>query len=250
MNWQAIMEHFHAWTGLDNKTISFDQDNLLVEGLFVDRVSRYVVVAKVEPSSIEPLRKHILDLCSADRKYCGNDICCWQEAWTAVLCAGCYLDVSKIPQRSSSTSIGKYIRSTLDHPTTNWTNMLLDQNYSEGFADKDDDLLEPIREMMKIITDGSYMFITEKGFLGIMQNNGVSMSIGDSVLILAGGQMPFVLRENSSEAKEITVRIGELGLDGSTWNLLGSCYLHGFMDGNHNEELLKEQGGYTTVRIV
>lgn len=40
--------------------------------------------------------------------------------------------------------------------------------------------------------------------------------MGDEVWVLFGGRVPFVLRPNEA---------------GSTFSMIGDCYLHGFMDG-------------------
>ena len=60
------------------------------------------------------------------------------------------------------------------------------------------------------ITTGRRMFITDKGYLGL----GVA-EVGDTVSILSGGSVPFVLRLNS---------VGH-------YQLVSECYVHGVMDG-------------------
>jgi hypothetical protein len=46
-----------------------------------------------------------------------------------------------------------------------------------------------------------------------------SVSVGDSVCILLGGQVPFIVRDET---------------------LIGECYVHGMMDGNMLEERWNE----------
>jgi len=62
-----------------------------------------------------------------------------------------------------------------------------------------------------IASAGRKFFLTEKGFMGCG-----NPQVGDEVWLLFGGRIPFVLRPNQ---------------DGSTFSMIGDCYLHGFMDG-------------------
>lgn len=75
-------------------------------------------------------------------------------------------------------------------------------------------------------TSGRQLFITSKGYIGL---GPVRMMTGDRVAILLGGSTPFVLREydTSEEALQHLVQ----------WELLGDCYVHGWMDG----ELVKNE---------
>lgn len=54
-------------------------------------------------------------------------------------------------------------------------------------------------------------FLTKSGHMGFG-----NPQVGDEVWVLFGGRVSFVLRPNE---------------DGSTFSMIGDCYLHGFMDG-------------------
>ncbi|KAH7324792.1 heterokaryon incompatibility protein-domain-containing protein [Stachybotrys elegans] len=60
---------------------------------------------------------------------------------------------------------------------------------------------------------GRHLFVTDKGYFGLGPDD---MCKGDTVAILHGGRTPFILRERG---------------DGSSWTLLGDCYVHGIMGG-------------------
>ena len=72
-------------------------------------------------------------------------------------------------------------------------------------------------------------FITQKGFLGI---GPPTMSSGDRVVVLFGGNVPFLLREHVNST---TTGISLEGPD-PLWKLIGDCYLHGIMDGEAMDE--------------
>ena len=65
--------------------------------------------------------------------------------------------------------------------------------------------------MARVATWGHSFFITTKGYMGLGSQ---AMKAGDVVVVLAGGEVPFVLR-----------RAGEL------FQLVGECYVHGIMNG-------------------
>ena len=63
---------------------------------------------------------------------------------------------------------------------------------------------------------GNRLFFTANGFVG---NGPAAMEPGDSISILAGGPLPYVLRPVPEAACP------------NTFELVGSCYVHGIMDG-------------------
>jgi hypothetical protein len=77
---------------------------------------------------------------------------------------------------------------------------------------------------------GNRVFVTEKGHLGVGLN---AIEVGDSVALLAGGAMPYILR-----------RIG----DGSepAYNLIGWAYITDYMHG----EALQEPGFEFTNVVI
>lgn len=65
------------------------------------------------------------------------------------------------------------------------------------------------------ITSGRAMIKTERGFIGLASGD---LAVGDTVFLLAGGRVPYVLRERQRGA-------------GNEFTLVGDCFLHGFLDG-------------------
>jgi hypothetical protein len=61
------------------------------------------------------------------------------------------------------------------------------------------------------MTTSRRLIKTEKGYLGVAS---MYAEPGDSVCVLFGGQVPFVLRGGPD-----------------SWKLVSECYVHGFMDG-------------------
>ncbi|KAH7236636.1 heterokaryon incompatibility protein-domain-containing protein [Fusarium tricinctum] len=81
------------------------------------------------------------------------------------------------------------------------------------------------------LTVNTKMFMTEQGYLGVGPPD---TQVGDEVKCLFGGWMPFILRS--------TGKTGEFAAEKTkvpTWKVLGTCYLHGIMDGEiaDNEDL-------------
>lgn len=78
---------------------------------------------------------------------------------------------------------------------------------------------------------GRLLFVTEKGFLGLGSS---TLEIGDEVWILAGADVPFVLRPS--------------GLSADKFCLVGEAYVHGAMQGEAVERLC--EGDLRTLHIV
>jgi hypothetical protein len=58
---------------------------------------------------------------------------------------------------------------------------------------------------------------------GVLHGDNNESKIGDLVVIVDGGKVPLVLREMNS--------VGEHENDGGKWAVIGTAYVHGFMDG-------------------
>lgn len=67
-----------------------------------------------------------------------------------------------------------------------------------------------------IIIEDKDMFLTTHGYLGLGHEG---IEVGDTVCILSGGEVPFLLRETGKQE------------DGSVFRFLCECYVHGVMDG-------------------
>lgn len=88
-----------------------------------------------------------------------------------------------------------------------------------------------VAEQVVKISNGRTLFLTKKGYLGIA-NSG---QVGNKIYIVVNGRRPLILQQQ----QEV-----------DTYRNVADCYLHGFMDGEHNKKLLKEQGGLKTLKIV
>ena len=84
---------------------------------------------------------------------------------------------------------------------------------SLGFYDTSMSYSEQFMNHIKNLLKGRVVFLTETGYLGLGPDD---FQVGDSVHVLVGGDVLFALR--TSQGKE--------------YNLIGECYLHGFMDGS------------------
>ncbi|KAH6684557.1 heterokaryon incompatibility protein-domain-containing protein [Halenospora varia] len=75
--------------------------------------------------------------------------------------------------------------------------------------------------MYRAVVSGRRVAITEKGFLGLVL---ADAQVGDRICIFDGVQVPFVLRQKQNSGSKV-------------WNLVGECYLQGWMDGRCFENL-------------
>lgn len=83
------------------------------------------------------------------------------------------------------------------------------------------DKLRHMKDCIRVATANRVLCITESGYLGLVPSTSES---GDAVAVLFGGYTPFVLRESKDPA------LGTLD-NGRRWQVVGECYIHGFMDG-------------------
>ncbi|SPJ72129.1 related to heterokaryon incompatibility protein (het-6OR allele) [Fusarium torulosum] len=73
--------------------------------------------------------------------------------------------------------------------------------------------LQPEYQTLRLIEQFSRRFIlTDTGFIGLGPPD---VRVGDSICVLLGGSVPYVLRQNSDDS----------------WCYIGECYIHGIMDG-------------------
>jgi hypothetical protein len=73
---------------------------------------------------------------------------------------------------------------------------------------------------------GQQFFTTERGYMGYGPPN---LQPGDDVCVIFGGLAPFALRKRKGDAPSTS--------EGSTYKLVGECYLHEIMHGEAIEEL-------------
>lgn len=78
-----------------------------------------------------------------------------------------------------------------------------------------------MKDCIGVATADRVLCVTERGYLGLVPSASKS---GDTVAVLFGGYTPFVLREWEEPA------LGSMD-NGRRWQVVGECYIHGFMDG-------------------
>lgn len=78
-------------------------------------------------------------------------------------------------------------------------------------------------EHSRKVTQKRRFFVSEKGYIGLAPKDA---QVGDQICVLAGGKMPFVLREVKEASKKKFKTSSE-----PEWNILGDTYVHGLMDG-------------------
>jgi hypothetical protein len=74
---------------------------------------------------------------------------------------------------------------------------------------------EEVSKGIGSIIEDKDMFLTAQGYLGLGHEG---FQVGDTVCILSGGDVPFLLREHVQEDQKVFLFLGE-------------CYIHGVMDG-------------------
>jgi hypothetical protein len=87
-----------------------------------------------------------------------------------------------------------------------------------------------VKRLIENATANRVFCVTEKGYMGLVPYRAKE---NDLIVVLFGGYTPFVLRE-----REV---LGSAGM-GRRWQLIGECYVHGFMDGEALDDGLYEDG--------
>lgn len=88
--------------------------------------------------------------------------------------------------------------------------------------------------VMKVVEHNRF-FLTERGLMGI---GGSGVSIGDKVFVLRGGKLPFILRvQDQRQGRE-----GSHHLNNQCFQLIGTSYVHGIMDGESLEDGTRKEG--------
>jgi hypothetical protein len=110
-----------------------------------------------------------------------------------------------------------------------------------------------LQAQAKGVLSGRTLFLTKGGYLGVAH-----MCVpGDEIYIVRGGRTPIILRELEETPDDAEERGTERSKDdpdadsalkgGRQYRVVTDCYLHGFMDGEHNQELLVEKGFSTLI---
>ncbi len=93
------------------------------------------------------------------------------------------------------------------------------------------------RRMRRAISKRRF-FVTEKGYLGI---GSIDALVGDSVIILAGGNVPFILRQSTASptVQEALTRQSSSTTSGNVFVFVGNCYMQGIMYGEFVQQALE-----------
>lgn len=82
--------------------------------------------------------------------------------------------------------------------------------------------------MYVAVVSGRRVAVSEKGFLGLVL---ADAQVGDHICIFDGVPVPFVFRQKQNSGFKV-------------WNLVGECYLQGWMDGQCFENLESPSEGF------
>jgi hypothetical protein len=99
--------------------------------------------------------------------------------------------------------------------------------YSQRLSEAHTAMLEG--ELYYNMSEARFM-MTTSGWLGMVPLN---TQIGDGIYILAGGQMPFVLRRSNVTFSPLDSSEARI----PCYTLMGECYLDQFMDGEFSDRL-------------
>ncbi|CAI6337199.1 unnamed protein product [Periconia digitata] len=249
--------------GKDN--ISVRGDTLQVRGLFVDYISDCVKLR--EPKTLdtahnpdlETMSRIVSERFSPTDRYTTERTLTWSEAWLRVLVANMRVEGAVKDRRNVV-----FLPRNRGHSKF-WTNNLFDMNGAairESLPNMDPIYSSMFAETMRdMVWSHNSMFLTEQGYIGIAKGGCTDYrvcaeynptlrfdpehpDVKHSIFIVAGGNTPFVLRETKPSSEE------DGGVGTPTYKLVGPCYLHGFMEGEHTYELLRQAGRLTTIHIV
>ena len=87
-----------------------------------------------------------------------------------------------------------------------------------------------VKRLIENTTMNRVFCVTEKDYIGLVPYRA---RVNDLIVVLFGGHTPFVLREREVPGSAET---------GRRWQLIGECYVHGFMDGEALDDGLYEDG--------
>jgi hypothetical protein len=247
---------------------SLGLDILQLEGCFVDEIAVFTTFASLfddDNAVMKRLREH-----EPESSYPGNEETTWSDAWFRSIMADTVTAQSrgqKIPQphrlqddedEEGFKSRGAYILAAhnpwIADPSKRNCDMF-DNQYGNGTSvwgryrwygnvpghSPEVNRLREFREGMEAqvedITRGRILFMTKNGYIGITNK----CKKGDEIYIVGGGNMPIILEKDSQ-----TSGTGGFGYS----RVVSDCYLHGFMDGEHNARLARDHGGLRQLLVV
>jgi hypothetical protein len=287
--WTHMYDKFNADQGLDIHTPAFSSKDgfLFLEGFLADEVAlaaRYNHKSEIS-SFMETLRRY-----DPNTTYHGDQKHTWVEAYFRTILADGVRDTSygatnddfnRLPPSTYPNAMTRrlpfvlqsYSPWNIEDPNPvesgdrssisehdrmwgrcHWRSSMLppaspDRKYLENLA-------IVLEAQAKGILGGRTLFLTKGGYLGVTH----TCIPGDQIYIVRGGRTPLILRELSKIPEGVGNRRDErLKIDsgadckfgeGKEYQVVTDCYLHGFMDGGHDEKLLRQQGKFTNLTIV
>lgn len=264
-SWVEMHDLFHACDGLGDAKPSFDADIFHLAGVHVDDIVKTMTIDFDMNAAF--YFWYFLKAKQPQAAYPGDPQSNWVDAWYGTLCCDSLQDRSSISSRVSPSKIRRlsrfesrmifdmYHRAALEQYVTFLFDVHSDSLESQHLADiehhptwhKDPpiradgkpfdprlltwNLEKSVKEQSRRVKTNRVIFLTKLGYLGIAN----TCQKGDKVYVVAGGNLPIILRHTP---------------EGNKYENVADCYLHGFMDGQHNHRLLKEQGGLQTLKII
>lgn len=238
---------------------------LQLQGHFIDRIATFTSFASLfngDNTFIHTLRKH-----DPQAQYPGAEQTTWSDAWIRCItadsvttnemyCEGRELSQPRRlrddPDEEGFKSRGRYVLATHDPWIVNAAERNCDRfeerrsiwgryRYYGNIPPHSPEVnrLREFRDGLNAqvdgITRGRMVFLTERGYLGITNKCNVS----DEVYVVGGGKMPIILEEHP-----------EMSPEEDLYRVASDCYLHGFMDGEHNACFNQSNDALRTLRIV
>jgi len=99
------------------------------------------------------------------------------------------------------------------------TSLLSDAESEKVLAKRDE--TRRVKDLIENTTVNRVFCVTKKGYMGLVPYRSKEV---DLIVVLFGGHTPFILREQESD-------ILSFSENERRWQLIGECYVHGFMDG-------------------
>lgn len=280
--WSEIYSLFHADKSLETseRNVGGENTTLFLKGCLIDEVD-----VAVQFGSFSSVNDHVADLMckmDPDGPYPGNDQITWADAWfRTIIGDSVRCPEIRIPSRPELHRMGddehnegfKLRRAFILQPQNPWLQQADRKEFVGGKSNEGEGLwgkylwyntipphapdqnrlsnfARAIRAQAQHITRERTFFITKNKYIGIAN----TCKLGDEIYVAACGNMPIILEKTAKIQREGWSEVertgSEIPVEDQQYRVVGDCYLHGFMDGEHVDQLLKERGGLSTLAIV
>ncbi|KAF3041665.1 hypothetical protein E8E12_002387 [Didymella heteroderae] len=222
--WTKGYTLFHADRGMIAVQHDFrspkDHSNyeLQLQGCFIDRVvvsTSFATLFTENNAFLSTMRKRDPEL-----PYPGSESTTWSDAWFRCITAD-----------SVTTDDTYYGGKKMSQP-----HRLHDDPDEEGFKTRARGFREGLNAQVEGVTRGRNVFLTEQGYLGVTNK----CEVGDEIYIAGGGRMPIILQRYAEGPAE----------ERAYYRVVSDCYLHGFMDGEHNVPSDKAKKSLQALNII